>query len=89
MLISDSFDTGPLIENIDKYTILEDAVLEDVSPGIACIGIRGPKVRAVVSEVTGVDSSSLDSGGFEPVPALGEGALLIKGDAAESTMGTT
>ena len=28
LLTSDSFDPEPMIENIDKYTILEDAVLE-------------------------------------------------------------
>ena len=81
MLISDSLDPDPLIENIDKYTILEDAILEDVSSKIARIGIRGPLASAVTGEITGTDISSVDSGGFQPVPALGDGAMLIRGNA--------
>ena len=91
MLISDSFDPGPLIENIDKYTILENAVLEDASPGIACIGIRGPKARAVAGEVTGDRFVVLGfTGGiYSPFRSFGERALLLKGDPLSSTIGTT
>ena len=78
MLISESNEPGPLIENIEKYTILEDAVLEDVSSGTARIGIRGPLARAVTAEITGTDMSAVDSGGVQPVPILGEGVMLLK-----------
>ena len=80
MLISDSFDPGPLVKNIDKYTILEDAVLEDVSSATARICIRGPEARAVASEVTGIDPTTVDAGGLQSVPVLGEGAMLLKGN---------
>ena len=80
MLISGSFDPGPLIENIDKYTILEDAVLEDMSSGTARIGIRGPGARVVASEVAGIDPTSVDAGALQSVPVLGEGAILLRGD---------
>ena len=80
MLISESNEPGPLIENIEKYTILEDAVLEDVSSGTARIGIRGPLARAVTAEITGTDMSAVDSGGAQPVPILGEGAVVLKGN---------
>ena len=80
MLISDSVDSGPLIENIDKYTILEDAVLQDVSAETARIGLRGPKARAVASEVKGIGPASVDSSGVHPLPALGEGAILLGGN---------
>ena len=80
LLVSDSFDPEPLVENIDKYTILEDAVLEELSPGTACIGIRGPEAHAVAGEVTGIDSSSVDYGEVRPVPDLGEGAILLAGN---------
>ena len=79
MLISESLDPKPLIENIDKYTILEDADLEDVSSRIARVGIRGPQARAVSVELTGVDISSVDAGEVREVPALGEEAILLKG----------
>ena len=80
MLISDSFDPVPLVENIDKYTILEDAVLEDVSSATARIGILGLQARAIASKVTGTDSLSEDSIGLHPVPVFGEGAILLKGN---------
>ena len=80
MLISESLDFGPLMGNIDKYTILEDAVLQDVSSATARIGLRGPQARAVASKLTGIDSSSVDAGELQPVPALGEGAILLKGN---------
>ena len=80
MLISGSFDPDPLIENIDKYTILEDAVLEDVSSGTARIGIRGPEVGVVAAKVIGAEISPVDTGDLQPVPALGEGAMLLKGN---------
>ena len=80
MLISDSFDPEPLVENIDKYTILEDAVLEDVSSQTARIGIRGPEARVVAGAVAGTDISPVYSGGVQPVPGLGEGAILLKGN---------
>ncbi len=79
-LISDSFDAEPLVENIDKYTILEDAVLEDVSSATARIRLRGPQARLVVGEVTEADISPVDSGEVQLVPALGEGAMLLKGN---------
>ena len=88
MLISDSFDPGPLIENIDKYTILEDAVLEDVSPGTARVSFRGLQARAVAIKVTGIDSSSVDFSEVHPIPALGEAAMLLKGNPW-SAMATT
>ena len=78
MLISESTDPEPLIENIEKYTILEDAVLEDMSSGTARIGIRGPLARAVTAEITGTDMSTVDSGGAQSVPILGEGAVILK-----------
>ena len=80
MLISESNEPGPLIKNIDKYTILEDAVLEDMSSGTARIGIRGPLARAVMGEITGIDMSAIDSGGSQSVPLLGEGTILLNGN---------
>lgn len=80
MLISESIDSKPLIENIDKYTILEDADLEDVSSQIARVGIRGPQARAVAGEITEADVSSVDAGEVRYVPAFGDGAILLKGN---------
>ena len=80
LLISDSFDPGALVENIDKYTILEDAVLEDASSHAARIGIRGSRAHVVAEKITGADISPADPGEIQPVPALGEGAILLKGN---------
>ena len=80
LLITESTDPGPLIENIEKYTILEYAVLEDVSSVTARIGIRGPLARAVTAEITGTDMSTVNSGGAQSVPVLGEGVMLLRGN---------
>ena len=80
MLISESSDPDPLMENIEKYTILEDALLEDVSSGTARIGIRGPAAHVVTSKITEANMPAIDSGGVESVPVLGEGTLLLKGN---------
>ncbi len=80
MLISESPAPDPLVENIEKYTILEDAVLEDVSSRTARIGIRGPRAREVTAGITGADISAVEAGGVQNIPAFGDGAIILKGN---------
>ena len=80
MLISESPTADPLVENIDKYTILEDAVMEDVSPGTARIGFCGPQAREIVARITGADISSVDTGGVQYVPVFGDEAIILTGN---------
>ena len=80
MLISDSTDPDPLVVNIDKYTILEDAVLEDVSSATARVVTQGPQARVVAAEVAGAAVYSVDAGRVQPLPDFGEGAILLKGN---------
>ena len=80
LLISESVVPDPLVENIDKYTILEEAVLEDVSPRTARIGLQGPQASEVAGRITGADIPAVEAGGFQPIPALGDGAMILKGN---------
>ncbi len=80
LLISDSLAPDPLVENIDKYTILEEAVLEDASPDTARIGLRGPQASEVAGKITGANISDLETGGFQPIPAFGDGAMILMGN---------
>ncbi len=80
LLISESLVPEPLVENIEKYTILEEAVLDDVSPGTARIGLRGPQAREVAGKITGVNISTLEAGEIQPIPAFGDEAMVLRGN---------
>ena len=80
LLISESLAPEPLVDNIDKYTILEEAVLENASPGTARIGILGPQAREVATSITGADISVVEAGGVQHVPAFDDGALILQGN---------
>lgn len=60
---------------IDRYTIIEDVTVEDVTPSSALIGVLGPAAAAVVEQVLGPDAAELPTLGCRTVP-WGAGALL-------------
>ena len=61
---------------IDRYTIIEDVTVEDVTPSTALIGVLGPAAEAVVEEVLGPSAAELPPLGCRTVP-WGAGALLV------------
>ena len=60
---------------IDRYTIIEDVTVEDVTPTTALIGVLGPYAAAIVEAVLGLAAVELPPMGCRTVP-WGAGALL-------------
>ena len=68
---------------IDRYTIIEDVTVEDVTPSTALIGVLGPAASAVVEQVLGPAAAALPPLGCVSVP-WGAGSAL---SARTSPMG--
>ena len=60
---------------IDRYTIIEDVTVEDVTPSTALIGVLGPAASAVVEQVLGPAAAALPPLGCLTVP-WGAGTVL-------------
>ena len=60
---------------IDRYTIVEDVTVEDVTPSTALIGVLGPAASTVVEAVLGAAAAELPTLGCVTVP-WGAGAAL-------------
>ena len=60
---------------IDRYTIIEDVTVEDVTPATALIGVLGPAAAAVVEQVLGPSAAELPPLGCRTVP-WGAGEVL-------------
>ena len=60
---------------IDRYTIIEDVTVEDVTPSTALIGVLGPAASAAVEAVLGPSAAELPPLGCRSVP-WGAGAVL-------------
>ena len=61
---------------IDRYTIIEDVTVEDVTPSTALVGVLGPAAATVVEDVLGLSAAELPLLGCCTVP-WGAGALLV------------
>ena len=77
--------TGPgtrhkVIEWIDKYTIVEDAVLEDVTASTAMLSVIGPEAQTVLRDLVDMDLGSLGPCGSAPATIGGAEAVVIKRD---------
>jgi folate-binding protein YgfZ len=59
LLLSESEDGGPAAEWIDRYTIIEDAAITDISPRTAQFAVIGPGAVKVLQTAAGV---SLEDG---------------------------
>ncbi len=78
LLVSDAPASAPLISAIEKYTIIEDAELEDVSDATTRIAVRGPEAAGVVQRMTGLDAMRIEPGAIVPVSALGATAPPVR-----------
>jgi folate-binding protein YgfZ len=56
--VSHAMIRARLIEVLEKFIIMDDVTLTDESERYATLALEGPKVAAVVSEVSGVDIAS-------------------------------
>ncbi len=77
--------TGPgtqerVIEWIDKYTIVEDAVLEDVTSSTAMLSVMGPQAKSVLESLGAMDVQFLEPYGSVSVTIGGVEAMVIRRD---------
>ena len=67
----------PVIEWLDKYTILEDLTVEDVSGATAMLGVWGPESRAPLETAAGLSLGDVRLYGSVETLIGGETALIV------------
>ncbi len=67
----------PVIEWLDKYTILEDLTVEDVSGSTAMFGLYGPESRAPLETAAGLSLGDVPLHGSVETLIGGETALIV------------
>ena len=80
--------TGPqardqVIEWIDKYTIVEDLELEDITDQTAMLSLIGPKAGSLLEEQVGADMASLAPHDSVAVSLDGAEVRVIRSDLAD------
>lgn len=76
-LLSESSDAKPAVEWIDRYTIIEDAELKEISPQTAQFALIGPEAPELLAGLSGqrINDGSITSIGF-----AGAQAELVRRD---------
>ena len=75
LVISYAMIRQRLIETFDKFIIMDDVTLEDLTDRTGTLALEGPKTSAIVRELCGLDLDSLDE--------LGHAEAIAKKDAQE------
>jgi folate-binding protein YgfZ len=65
---------------IDKYTIIEDITLEDVTNETAMLSVMGPEAPALLGSLAGVDLGSFQPDQSAPVTIAGADCHIIRRD---------
>lgn len=60
LVISHAMVRAKLLETFDKFIIMDDVVLEDVTDRFGMLALEGPKATEIVREFCGVDLSALE-----------------------------
>jgi folate-binding protein YgfZ len=50
---------GRLAANFDRYIIMDDVTMQDVTAELTCMSLEGPRAAALATSITGVDLSAL------------------------------
>ena len=61
LLLTGAGAQGRVMEWVDRYTIMEDSTLEDVTDSLALVSMAGPKACDVLEAVTGLDFAGLEN----------------------------
>ena len=69
-----------VIEWIDKYTIVEDVVLEDVTSSTAMLSVMGPKAQDILGGLVGLELASFAPCQSTPVAIAGVQGHVIRRD---------
>ncbi len=72
---------GQVAQWIDKYTIMEDVVLEDVTDHTAMLSLLGPKASNLLESLAGRKLSEMQNHCSEKIEVGGSSAYLIRRDA--------
>lgn len=65
-------------ETLDKYIIMDDATLTDVTEGTASVGFEGPAALPALSALLGVDFEGLPNFAHTSIEFLGTGVRLVR-----------
>jgi folate-binding protein YgfZ len=82
LVISHAMIRQRLIETFDKFIIMDDVTLEDLTDRTGTLALEGPKTSAIVRELCGLDLDSLDELGHADAIAKKTEAAAKK-DGAE------
>ena len=69
-----------VIQFIDKYTIVDDVVLEDVTLSTAMMSVIGPKAQALLGTVAGIDLDSFQPNQSAHLAICGVEGYIIRRD---------
>ncbi|MBM3924649.1 MAG: aminomethyl transferase family protein [SAR202 cluster bacterium] len=83
LLVTSPGAAKPVMEWIDKYTIMDDCVLEDVSQKTSLLTVVGPRAAEVVDKMTALDVSNLPAFGSAKVSISGTEGWVLRWDQAE------
>ncbi len=60
LVISYAMIRAKLVETFDKFIIMDDVALEDVTDKVGALALEGPKAAGIVHELCGMDLNSLE-----------------------------
>ena len=61
LLLTGAGAQGRVMEWVDRYTIMEDSTMEDVTDSLELVSLAGPKACDVLDAVTGLDFTGLEN----------------------------
>ena len=80
LLLTSPQTRDKVIQWIDKYTIVEDVALEDVTSSTAMLSVAGPTAQQLLGDLTGMGLESLEPYQSAPVTIAGVEGRVIRRD---------
>jgi len=83
LLLTSPQTRDKVIQWIDKYTIIEDVVLKDVTPDTAMLSVMGPKVQALLGRLVSLELESFKPYQSAHITISGVESYLIRRDLVD------
>ena len=80
LLLTSPQTRDEVIEWIDKYTFVEDIVLEDVTASTAMLSVMGPKAQALLGSLVGLELESFEPHQSAHVTIAGVESYVVRRD---------
>ncbi|MGC1291258.1 MAG: glycine cleavage T C-terminal barrel domain-containing protein [Candidatus Acidiferrales bacterium] len=77
LVISDAMIRAQLVETFDKFIIMDDVTMEDVTDKFGTLALEGPKAADIARELCGVDLNTLDEFGHVEKSVAGISCRVI------------